>query len=168
MEDLANAQEGDGTSFGVLLVRGDWIILEASCDVHHDGARPPNVEQVLIAKVVVADEDGLGQSGKGLDQAREAVRRGWYPSKFMLSSYEGIDPVFPLSYVEYQHHFVVPHAYLAASATAQRLRLRHPLREQFGSWVGSCISRVGPEDTAQIPRFGSRLQAGQALRIVGD
>jgi hypothetical protein len=81
------------------------------------------------------------------------LRKNLEGSKFLLSEHSGIDPPFPLSFVQFRSHLLMPVHYVRRCCTGKRLRLKHPFRESFGDWVGSNISRVGPENESLIPQF---------------
>lgn len=135
-------------------IRGTWIVLDASCDV--DQAK---VKHVLVARVVEASKEMLGANNeKTLTERLECIRQGLYTTRFLLAEIPG---EFPLSFVEFRQHYVVPLAHLVC--VNNRIRLRSPFREQFGNWVGSCFSRVGPEDNTLIPRF-KQLHDAHRLR----
>lgn len=167
--DAAARGSAEGLEVPVKCIAGDWILLDASCDIDQADGRTAGLSQVLIARVVPAEPQFLQANGeKETRERREALRQGLAPSKFLLAECSAIDPAFPLSYVEYRQRFTVPHAYATAAAqrSGRRLRLKHPWREKFGNWVGSAISRVGPEDEALIPPFVQRLHQAQQLRAV--
>jgi hypothetical protein len=134
--------------------RGDFIICSASCDVAQ-GTYP----FVILAQIYEATEEILKARGKDFVAKLEVVRDGLVPALFLLSDFEGIEPRFPLSVVQYRRHALMPIEYLRKCCTNPRLRLLHPIRERFGNWVGANISRVGPEDTALIPSFGKIFPA---------
>lgn len=60
---------------------------------------------------------------------------------------------FPVSYVEYRQRVLASHPYRIRKIANRRLRIKGRWREAFGNWGGSCVSRIGPEDVANIPRF---------------
>jgi len=128
--------------------RGDYILLSASCDVDQDG-----YPYALLGRVVPASPENLKATGKDLEQRLEVLRQGLVPSQFLLAPCSAIDPPFPLSVVQHKVHALLPVGYLRRHSGMARLRLRHPLREKFGNWVGSNFSRVGPENQALIPRM---------------
>jgi hypothetical protein len=45
----------------------------------------------------------------------------------------------------------MPADYLRRNHGKRHLRLKHPFRESFGSWVAANIGRVGPETSTLIP-----------------
>ena len=137
--------------------RGDYIVASASCDVGQDG-----YPYALLARVVPATESSLKAKDKELRTKLEVLRNGLVPSQFLLSPCDFINPSFPLSIAQHKVHVLLPVAYLAKCCTGKRLRLRHPLREKFGNWVGTCFSRVGPEDPSQIPQ-GVKIFPGHVL-----
>lgn len=163
--DNANAQT---ESVGVQVVEGNWIVLDASCDVDHGDGRPATCQYVIVAPVMAANTTTLGGvTGKELEQRLEVIRRGGYPGKFLLSAFSEASPSFPISYVEFRGHLTTPHSHLLTHISKRRLRIKSPWREAFGNWVGNCISRVGPEDNTNIPRFVKALHDAQRLRA-GD
>jgi hypothetical protein len=130
--------------------RGDYILLSASCDVDQGG-----YPYALLSRLLPANPENLKAKGKDFLQKLEVLRQGLVPSQFLLSPFDGIDPAFPYSIVQYKTHALLPVSYLRRNCTAPRLRLRHPHRERFGNWVGSCFSRVGPENHTLIPKQSS-------------
>jgi hypothetical protein len=128
----------------------DWIVMSASCDVARDSGRYPHV---LLARVWPATS--LNAKGKKLDEALEAIRRGYDHRRFLLSEDPRIDPPLKRSFVEFRPHFTVPLDYLKRACVAPRLRLRSPFRESFGNWVGAGFSRVGVEDDSQLPEYAT-------------
>jgi len=130
-------------------VRGDWIVLTASCDLDQRRCL-----HVLLARIFPIKRETLRlRDNEDLDEYREVIRLGYYPSKFMLAEYPRIEPPFPLSFVEYRQNFTMPIDYIHRACSGKRLRLRHPVREKFGNWLGSCLAAVAPEDDVTIPRF---------------
>lgn len=101
-------------------------------------------------------------------KALEVLRKGYWPSRFLLSACGAVNPVFELALVDYRNRALLPHAYLVRNAQGPRLRLKSPFREQFGQWVGSCISRVGPENATLIPQFTEKLYPAHILNAVQD
>jgi hypothetical protein len=133
----------------VAWARGDWIIMSASCDVD----RPATVyPQVVLGRVVPATPVVLGtHSEKEYAERIEVIKKGLEPTRFMLAECPLTTPPFPPSVVQYRVHLTMPSDYLRRNCAGERLRLRHPIREVFGSWVGANIARVGPEDHVLIP-----------------
>ncbi len=127
--------------------RGDFIIASASCDLDQ-----PGYPYAILARVLPASSENLKATGKELEQKLEVIRLGLLPVSFLLAPYKSIEPSFPLSIVQHKVHALLPTAYVRRCCSRKRLRLRHPLREKFGNWVGSSFSRVGPEDQTQIPK----------------
>jgi hypothetical protein len=169
-EAAGQAEGSPGPQVPAKCALAHWIVLDASCDVDHGEKRPPAVGQVLLARIVAADAVALNaKTPKELDERREVLRQNLVYSKYLLAECAGIEPPFPLSLVEYRQRALVPHAYVLAAALrgGPRLRLRAPMRERFGNWVGIAISRVGPEDAATIPPFLPRLHDAVKLRAVG-
>lgn len=144
---------------------GNWITLSASCDIdekHKQG-------YVLIAQVLPVELATLrAKDQKELDQKCEVIRRGWDPVRFLLPGCPDVDPTFPLSFVQYRTQAFVPLQYLRASSNGPRLRLRAPFREKLGIWAGSGFSRVGIEDSMNIPPFLKNLFAMQVLKASED
>lgn len=140
--------------------KGDWIILDGSCDL--DQRVCP---QVLLARVEMATQQSLkAPDDKQFKQRLEVTRRGGYPTKFLLSDHPELTPPFALSFVDFRNHVLMPLKYLEKHAGGTILRLRAPIREQFGNWVGACVSRVGPEDVTLIPAFTSALHDAHRLQ----
>jgi hypothetical protein len=141
------------------LVTANWIALEASCDL--DQRR---CTQVLLAAVLDADLKNLKVGDeKAFQQRLEVMRRGGYVTRFLLSAEP--DNKFPLSFVEFNTRALVPLSYLDKVVLGTPvLRLKSPIREQFGNWVGGCFSRVGPENEALIPPFVKSLHDAQRLK----
>jgi hypothetical protein len=129
--------------------RGDWIIMSASCDVDRPARFYP---QVVLGRVLPATPVTLGTHGdKEYAERIEVLKKGLEPTRFMLAQCPPATPPLPLSVVQYRVHVTMPADYLRRNCEAERLRLRHPIREVFGSWVGANIARVGPEDHILIP-----------------
>jgi hypothetical protein len=147
---LANETGGDDQPVEVARARGDWIITSASCDVANN--RYP---LVFLSRVLPATQETLNEkSAKDFRTRLEVLRRGFEPTRFLLAECPNIEPAFPLSYVDYRVHALLPHPYLKRNCRGPRLRLKHPMREQFGVWAGANLSRVGPEDDTKIPGKG--------------
>jgi hypothetical protein len=168
LDPEVQAREGGEAALPVEELRGNWIILDASCDVEHAADRRAACQHVLLAQVVAANEVSLSAAGPQLNQRLEVIRRGMYGGRFLLSacSLFGID--FPMSYVEYRQHVLAPHFYLIRNIGARRLRMRSPWREALGNWVGGCFSRVGPEDETNVPPFVRALHDAQRLRAIEE
>lgn len=144
--------------------RGTFVVLTASCDL--DNRR---VQGALLAQVLEANEGTVGASSeKEFKQRVEVVRRNLDPSKFLLADLPSVDPPFPLSIVFFRSQHFLPIPYLQANCTGARLRLRHPIREQFGNWVGARFSNVGVENTHQIPPTGERIYSKHILEAVDE
>jgi hypothetical protein len=140
----------------------DWIVLEASCDL--DQGR---CAQVLLARVIEANAVNLKTNdAKSLNERLELIRRGGYVTRFMLAEHP--HSKLPLSFVEFNTRVMLPHEYLKrVSAASGVLRLKSPFREQLGNWVGSCFSRVGPENETLIPAF-TKLHDAHRLKALDD
>lgn len=174
---LDDDADADDVELTVNADRGDWIVLTASCDLHQE-----RFSHALLAGVAEASYEGLNIPGgedagqDELDKYQEVVRAGLDPTKFMLPSYEGIEPSFPRSVAFIRTNVFLPLPYLKRNCTDQRLRLNHPFREKFGNWVGQRFSAVGPEDYATIPRIRQvfpehilqEVQANEIEREPGD
>lgn len=144
--------------------RGHWIVMTASCDLHQGRCRG-----ALLANVRPATPAGLNaQPGKDFEKKFEVVRKGLDPAKFMLADCDRVEPDFPISVAFFRTHVFLPLAYLRANCTGKRLRLRSPLREKFGNWVGRRLSTVGPEDHAQIPSNGRSIYPPHVLDAIDD
>lgn len=140
--------------------RGDWILLDASCDLDQRV-----VPQALLAPVEPATHQTLkAPDDKQFKQRLEVMRKGGYVTRFLLSDHPELTPPFQLSFVDIRHHVVMPLESLEAQVVSPIIRLRSPIREQFGNWVGACFSRVGPENVALIPPFTASLHDEQRLR----
>lgn len=132
-------------------VVGDWIIMSASCDVDRDAKQYP---QALLGRVLPATLDTFGvKTDKEFNERAEVVRKGLEPAKFLLPEHPQVQPPFPLSVVQYRVHVTMPTDYLRRRCDGRRLRLKHPFRESFGTWVGANIGRAGPETSTLIPQF---------------
>jgi hypothetical protein len=128
---------------------GDWIILSASCDVDRRTGLYPHV---VVGRVLPVGPESLGSPDEREQKHRfEVIRKGLDPSKFLLPECPTATPALAQSIVQYRVHLTMPADYLRRNCTGERLRLRHPLREVFGNWVGTNISRVGPENDLLIP-----------------
>jgi hypothetical protein len=87
---LAGADAQTSVSLPHQIVRGDWILLDASCDVDQDGGRPPAISQLLIARVLPATKENLRASAdKELPERHEALKNGLAPNKFLLAPCSG-------------------------------------------------------------------------------
>lgn len=142
--DGSTAPEGYGK---LDFATGDYIIASASCDVDQ-----ANYPFVLLSRVLAVTEENLKTNAKELPKFVEVLRLGLVPSQFLLAPFDSASPSFPLSTVQHKVHVLVPTGYLKNSCGGKRLRLKHPIREKFGNWVGASFSRVGPEDATNIPK----------------
>ena len=143
-------------------VVGDWIVMSASCDVDRGAQSYPHA---LVGRVLPATLETFGaRTEKEFKERAEVVRKGLDPSKFLLPEHPGAAPPFPVSIVQYRVHVTMPADYLRRSSVGRRLRLKHPFRETFGAWVGSNMSRVGPENSTLIPGFGVTTWPKDVLR----
>lgn len=164
-EDLPQIPEppADPPAFKLDLVKGDWIVLSASCDVSEEKASG----QVLLGIVLPATEKHLNAKGsKELEEKLEVIRRGWDPARFLLAECPGADPAFPLSVVQYRSQSLLPMGYVRRQCLKPRLRMRAPFREKLGAWAGAALARVGIEDSANIPPFKKQLFAAQIVRAL--
>ncbi len=142
--------------------RGDWIIMSASCDVDRPAATYPHV---VLGRVLPATPAVLGTGGeKDYRERLEVLKKGLEPARFLLAECPPAAPPFPMSVVQYRVHVTMPADYLRRNCAAERLRLRHPIREVFGTWVGTNIMRVGPEDYMNIPTSGARTWPAHTLK----
>ena len=156
-EDLQLQTDGhDGAQTAALHAsRGCWIVLNPSCDLDQQ-----RCSQVVVAQVLVASRENLRvKTDKELAQRLECLRRGHYPARFLLAAY---DASLPLSFVDFVSSRTIPRRWLE-TVTETHFRLKAPFREQFGNWVGSCFSRVGPEDHLLIPPFVDKLHDAHRL-----
>ena len=140
-------KDGEIVNLQAEFARGDWIVMDASCDVDQN----PNW-QVLLARVLPVSREMLGEnSDKSLATRLEVLRKNLEPTKFLLAECPTIAPPFPRSFVQWRVRGLVPIQYLKRSCIGERLRLKHPHRERFGAWAGANLSRIGPEDDTLIP-----------------
>ena len=140
---------------------GTWILFSASCDLQ---AQRSNF--ALLGLVVPLEQMLELGNTKNRRQRAEILRRGLMPSKFRLAEHPELEPPFGDSVVDYRVHVTVPVPFLRRACISPRLRLKPPLREQFGSWVGSNISRVGIEDEMQIERDKAGVSDARLLEMV--
>lgn len=134
---------------------GTWIVAQASCDM--DWAA---LKRIVVLQVLPASREtlrlGAGHSERELKKRQEVIRRGAYPRRFLIPAYPNDEMRMPLSVVVWESLLTLPTKYLRNYyCRGPRLRLKSPLREKFGNWVGGRFSAVGPEDEAMIPRFVS-------------
>jgi hypothetical protein len=132
--------------------KGCWILLTASCDIERKDS-----PQALLAPVIPAISLKKGATDKEFNLRLESMKQGLHQTKFLLPASNELDPEFPISFVEFRQYLTVPAHYLKNRAVGKRLRLRHPFREMLGAWAGGCLSRIGPEDDWNFPRFAPRL-----------
>lgn len=143
--------------------RGTWMIAQASCDMQGRHGK-----RVVMVEVLPANRQTLGIGGGAAEgelmKRLEVIRRGVYPRRFLMPKHPDPDVGIPLSMVVWQNLATLPTEYLRAYYCKRpRLRLKSPLREQFGNWVGTRFSAVGPEDTALISRFMPRMHDHHVL-----
>jgi hypothetical protein len=159
--DTGTDPQGEAQSIRAEYHRGAYIILSASCDVDQRG-----YDQVLLTRIVDATHQTLKvQTEKEFHLKLEVLRQGLVPSQFLLAAHPEVSPVFPLSVVQYKVHSLLPIQYVKRCCTGERLRLRSPHRERFGTWAGANLSRVGPENDSLIPRF-TQIYAKDILAAV--
>lgn len=145
----------DTPSPSVAKAVGTWIVAQASCDMEARG-----LERVVVLEVLDASRKTLriGEEApkSELKKRLEVIRRGAYPRRFLLPQRSEGKVLIPLSVVSWDSLATLPTKYLRRHYCERpRLRLRSPLREKFGNWVGARFSAVGPENEAVIPRFAS-------------
>lgn len=164
---LAKAAAGEGAEVEVEAEysKGDWIVFTASCEMDND----PDA-QVLLGRVLEATQTNLkAPDEEQLKQRLEVIKRGQYPTRFLLAEFENCEPPFLRSIVDFHFQVQMPIQYLLRTAQGPRLRMNSPFREQFGNWVGACMSRVGPENFMLIPRIVKQLFDAQVSRAMeGD
>ena len=132
---------------------GTWIVAQASCDMEW-GA----LKRIVVLQMLPASREtlrlGAGDPDRELKKRREVIRRGAYPRRFLIPACPNDEASMPLSVVVWESLLTLPTEYLRNHyCNGPRLRLKSPLREKFGNWVGERFSAVGPEDEAVIPRF---------------
>lgn len=162
--DPDSAPPDSVVQFTARVTKGDWIVLDASCDLDQH-----RCTQILVAPVKSATQQMLGVVNKEKEykERLEVLRRGLAEARYLLPEHVGAQPPFALSFVEFRQHLLVPIEHLERNANARpRLRLRSPFREQFGTWAGGCLARIGPEDHTLIPPFLPKLFDAQKLRAV--
>ncbi len=143
--------------------RGTWVVMSASCDVDKAGT---GYDHVLMGRVLPATKEALRQQSEKEFEARLEVLRQGHPSAFLLPPHP--TSAFQLSIVQWKAHLTMPTEYIRRAAVkADRLRLKSPLRESFGNWVGGNIQRVGIEDQTAMPKF-RKIGAEQILRVNED
>lgn len=144
--------------------KGDWIVFTASCDMENNSDC-----QVLLGRLIEANQANLkAQTEAQFSERLEVIRRGQYPTRFLLPEFSAAGFAFPRSVVDFHFHVLMPIQYLLRVAASPRLRMQSPLRELFGNWVGACFSRVGVETKMQIPRVVERLYDKQVLRATAE
>jgi len=159
-EVLAKPASEEGPGIEVEWTKGDWIVCTASCDMDNN-----RNAQVLLGRIIEVTQANLKTPNQDeFKQMVEVLKRGLYPSRFLLAEFEDSNPRFPRSVVDFRFQVQMPIQYLLRVAPSPRLRMKSPLREQFGNWVGACISRVGPENVTLIPK--EKLFPPQTLRAV--
>ena len=145
----AGTEPGDDAQIACEWAVGDWIVATASCDI----VQRRNAH-CLLCRVSEANSATLrAQTEKELAERREVIRKGQHPRRFLLPEFRSATPALPLSVVVFEQQVLLPVRYLQESATVERLRLMHPFREKFGSWIGERFSEIGPEDHTLIPQF---------------
>ncbi len=152
---LASDLEPEGPAPAVEKATGTWIVAQASCDMEARGLR-----RVVVLQVLPASRQTLriaeNAPDKELKKRLEVIRRGAYPRRFLIPERSKGRVKIPMSVVVWDNLATLPTEYLRRHyCGTPRLRLRSPLREMFGNWVGARFSAVGPENEAVIPRFAS-------------
>ena len=132
---------------------GTWIVAQASCDMEGRG-----LERVVVLEVLPATRETLRMAEdapeKELRKRLEVIRIGAYPRRFLIPERPEGRVTIPMSVVAWDNLATLPTKYLRRHYCGNpRLRLKSPLREKFGNWVGERFCAVGPEDEAVIPRF---------------
>lgn len=135
----------------------DAIVISASCDIAN-----PKYPYSLLARVVDA-EVAVKATGDTRLQRLEVLRQGLVPNQFLLPDSGDAVPKLGLSVVHHKVHIMVPTEALRRMAQMPRLRLRSPMREKFGQWVGACFARIGLEAETEIGRFVSSVFAPHVL-----
>lgn len=139
---------------------GTIILLSPSCDLEQDRVQTG----VLVARIWAATEEHLGASKRSDYRKRlELLRQDGYAPRFLLPAFDGIEPPFPWSFVDWRQPYFLPKPYLRSLAEMERLRLRHPFREKLGIWAGQRLSEVGIEKKDSFDRFISIGGAGDVL-----
>lgn len=134
---------------------GTWIVAQASCDMESRG-----LDRVVVLEVLPASREilRLAESApeKELKKRLEVIRIGAYPRRFLIPERPEGRVTIPMSMVAWDNLATLPTEYLRRHyCNGPRLRIKSPLREKFGNWVGARFSAVGPENEAVIPRFTS-------------
>lgn len=132
---------------------GTWIVAQASCDMEGRG-----LERAVVLEVLPAIRETLGMAERApeteLQKRLEVIRIGAHARRFLIPERPEGRVTIPTSVVAWDSLATLPTAYLRRHYCGRpRLRLRSPLREKFGNWVGARFCAVGPEDEAVIPRF---------------
>ncbi len=150
---LSKDLEPENPAPSVTRATGTWIVAQASCDMEARG-----LERVVVLEVLPASRRTLriaeNAPDKELKKRLEVIRRGAYPRRFLIPDRPTGRVTIPMSVVAWDNLATLPAEYLRRHfCDGPRLRLKSPLREMFGNWVGARFCAVGPEDEAVIPRF---------------
>ena len=150
---FANDLAPDSLSAPVSRITGTWIVAQASCDMEARG-----VPRAVVLQVLPASRETLRIGEQAPEKERlkrlEVIRLGGFARRFLLPERPEGNVKIPLSVVIWDNLATLPIEYLRNHyCNGPRLRLKSPLREKFGNWVGARLSAVGPEDDAVIPRF---------------
>ncbi len=150
---LSEALEPESPEPPVKKAAGTWIVAQASCDMESRG-----LDRVVVLEVLPASRKTLRLAEdtpeKELQKRLEVIRIGAYPRRFLIPERPEGRVTIPTSVVAWDNLATLPTEYLRRHyCGGPRLRLKSPLREVFGNWVGARFSAVGPENEAVIPRF---------------
>ena len=129
--------------------RGDWIVLTPSCDAETGRLR----SNILLAKILPATPEVLKVAGADFKRRLEVMRQGKLNGRRLLPAAPHADPLFPLSVVECRLQGFAPRERLSEYDPGLRLRLKSPMREQFGNFVGQGFSDVGLEKQLEMDPF---------------
>ena len=152
---LSEDLEPESPTASVEKATGTWIVAQASCDMESRG-----LDRVVVVEVLPASRKTLRLAEdapeKELKKRLEVIRIGAYPRRFLIPERPNGSVTIPMSVVAWDNLATLPTEYLRRHyCDGPRLRLKSPLREVFGNWVGARFSAVGPENEAVIPRFVS-------------
>ena len=152
---LSDNLEPESPSPPVEKATGTWIVAQASCDMEARG-----LKRVVVLEVLPASRQTLGIAEsapeKELKKRLEVIRKGAFARRFLIPERPKGRVTIPMSVVAWDNLATLPTEYLRRHYCRRpRLRLKSPLREMFGNWVGARFCAVGPENEAVIPRFAS-------------
>ena len=150
---LSEDLEPESPTASVEKATGTWIVAQGSCDMESRG-----LDRVVVLEVLAASKETLRLADstpeKELKKRLEVIRIGAYPRRFLIPERPEGRVTIPMSVVAWDNLATLPTEYLRRHyCDGPRLRLKSPLREMFGNWVGARFSAVGPENEAVIPRF---------------